>query len=64
MNVYINHFDTDITTFDPDNLKFKIPTITLNGFTGTLNQTKPLEIQTVTTAPTAENPTTKPKFYN
>lgn len=62
MNVYINHFDTDIKTFDPDNLKFEIPTINLDGFTGTLSQMKPLQIQAVTTEPTAEVPTTKPKF--
>ncbi|HEX8331420.1 MAG TPA: hypothetical protein VF622_02290 [Segetibacter sp.] len=62
MNVYINHFDTDITTFDPTNLKFEIPSINLNGFTGTLNQTKPLEIQAVTTEATPQRPNTKPKF--
>ncbi len=31
MDLYINHFDTRIKTFDPNNLKFEIPTITLNG---------------------------------
>lgn len=62
VDIYLNHFDTRITTFDLNNLKFEIPTITLNGIRGNIKQTKPLLIQAVSTTPTPENNTTQPKF--
>ncbi|TDH26198.1 translocation/assembly module TamB [Segetibacter sp. 3557_3] len=64
MDLSINHFDTRIKTFDPTNLRFEIPTINLDGFRGYITQTKPLEVQTVNTAPVDANTgaTTAPKF--
>jgi hypothetical protein len=38
LNVYINHFDTNIKKFDLDNMDFKIPTVTLNGLNLKLEQ--------------------------
>ncbi|MBC7653031.1 MAG: translocation/assembly module TamB, partial [Oligoflexus sp.] len=38
VNVYLNHFDTNIKKFDLDKLDFKIPKITLNGLNVKLKQ--------------------------
>jgi hypothetical protein len=38
VNVYINHFDTNIEKFDLDKMDFKIPIITLNGLNLKLEQ--------------------------
>ncbi|MFC5284903.1 translocation/assembly module TamB domain-containing protein [Pedobacter alpinus] len=38
IEVYLNHFDTNIKKFDLDNMDFKIPEITLNGLNVKLKQ--------------------------
>lgn len=38
LNVYLNHFDTNIKKFDLDSMDFKIPKITLNGLNLKLQQ--------------------------
>jgi hypothetical protein len=62
VDVYLNHFDTRIKTFDPDNLVYEVPKITINGLRGNISQTKPLAIVAVSTEPTAKQNSVKPKF--
>ncbi len=38
LDVYLNHFDTNIKKFDLDSMDFKIPKITLNGLNLQLKQ--------------------------
>jgi hypothetical protein len=62
VDISLNHFDTRIKTFDPENLKYEIPKITINGIKGYVSQTKPLQITAVKTDPTPETRNAKPKF--
>ncbi|HEX8459970.1 MAG TPA: AsmA family protein, partial [Segetibacter sp.] len=64
VDIYLNHFDTRISTFDPTNLKYDVPSIVVNGVRGHVNQSKPMEVTTVVSNP---NPTVKneaPQFLN
>ena len=47
--VYFRHFDTEITDFDRDYKKFRIPKITLSGLTARMSQTKSLSRKSITT---------------
>jgi translocation and assembly module TamB len=62
VDVYMDHFDTRIDTFDPTNLKYDVPSITLRGVRGRINQTKPLEITAVNTDTKPEVSNEKPQF--
>ncbi len=62
VNVYLGHFDTRIETFDPANLVYSVPKINLKGLRGRIRQTKPLEITTVNTNPSATATNEKPQF--
>ncbi|HKG68672.1 MAG TPA: hypothetical protein VKA92_07370, partial [Segetibacter sp.] len=44
VDVYLNHFDTRIDKFDPANLQYDVPSITLNGFKGRVRQTQPMAV--------------------
>ena len=67
VNVYLNHFDTHIATFDPAHFRFDVPDMTINGLRGTIIQTKPLEITAVppvNTAPQHATDTVQPIFFS
>jgi translocation and assembly module TamB len=64
VDVYLNHFDTRIDTFDPTNLRYDVPSITLNGFRGRVNQTKPMEVVAVVSNPDSSVSNEAPKFIN
>ncbi len=49
ISIYLNHFDTRITTFDLENKKFTVPKIKLAGLTATLRQTKALSRESIRT---------------
>ena len=51
VDIYLNHFDTRITAFDPTNLMYDVPSIVLNGVRGRVSQTKPMEITAVAANP-------------
>ncbi|MCW3107157.1 MAG: hypothetical protein JWQ09_1663 [Segetibacter sp.] len=64
VDIYLNHFDTRIKTFDPTNLRYDVPSIVLNGVRGKVNQTEPMKVTAVVTNP---NPVVKneaPKFLS
>ena len=64
VDVYLNHFDTHIDTFDPTNLRYDVPNITLNGFKGRVNQTKPMEVTAVVSNPDSAVSDEAPQFIN
>ncbi len=62
LNLYLNHFDTHIETFDPTHLTFAVPDITVNGLSGSIKQTKPLEVTTVINNPQPAVANEEPEF--
>lgn len=64
VEVYLNHFDTRIDTFDPTNLRYDVPSITLNGFKGRVRQTKSLVVTAVVSNPDSAVSNEPPKFIN
>lgn len=64
VNVYLNHFDTRIDTFDPANLRYDVPSITLNGFKGRVRQTKPLLVTAVNSNPDSTVGNEAPAFLH
>jgi len=64
VNVYLNHFDTRIDTFDPTNLRYDVPSITLNGFKGSVKQTKPLLVTAVNSNPDSTVSNEAPAFLH
>jgi hypothetical protein len=44
---YVNHLESEIEIFDPSSLTFDVPTITLEGIRGYVNQTSAIEIVTL-----------------
>lgn len=64
VDIYLNHFDTRISTFDLANLRYDVPSITLNGFKGRVNQTKPMEVTAVVSNPDSAVSNEAPKFLN
>ncbi|MDQ4141723.1 MAG: AsmA family protein, partial [Bacteroidota bacterium] len=64
VDVYLNHFDTRIDTFDPANLRYDVPSIVLNGVRGRIAQTKPMEVTAVKTDPDPKVKNEAPKFLN
>jgi len=56
VDVYLEHFETHIDTFDPANLRYDVPSIALRGVRGRINQTKPMQ---VTAAVEDPNPAVK-----
>jgi hypothetical protein len=64
VDIYLNHFDTRIKTFDPTHLRYDVPSIVLNGVKGRIDQIKPIAVTAVVDNP---NPTTSneaPAFLN
>ncbi len=64
VDVYLNHFDTHIDKFDLANLRYDVPSITLNGFKGRVHQTKPMEVTAVVSNPDSNVSNEAPKFLN
>lgn len=64
VDVYLNHFDTHINTFDPTNLRYDVPDITVNGFRGIINQTQPMEVTAVVSNPQPAVSNETPKYLN
>lgn len=62
VDVYLNHFDTRIATFDPANLRYDVPSIVLNGVRGNIKQTRPLEVTVVKEDPVPASTTDEPAF--
>ncbi|WP_018616045.1 translocation/assembly module TamB domain-containing protein [Segetibacter koreensis] len=64
VDVYLNHFDTRIDTFDPANLRYDVPSITLNGFKGRVHQSQPMAVTAVVANPDSTVSNEPPKFLN
>jgi translocation and assembly module TamB len=64
VDVYLNHFDTRIHTFDPTNLRYDVPSIVVNGVRGRVNQTKPIAVTAVVDNPDPVAKNEAPKFLN
>ncbi len=64
VDVYLNHFDTRINTFDPTHLRYDVPTIVLNGVRGRVNQTRPMTIAAVNTNPDSTVKNETPSYFN
>ncbi|GEO10899.1 translocation/assembly module TamB domain-containing protein [Segetibacter aerophilus] len=64
VDVYLNHFDTRINTFDPTNLRYDVPSIVVNGVRGRIDQTQPIAVTTVVDNPRPEVKNEAPKFLN
>lgn len=64
VDVYLNHFDTRINTFDPANLRYDVPSIVVKGIRGRVNQTKPMEVTAVVSNPDPAVKNETPKFLN
>lgn len=62
VDIYLNHFDTRITTLDPTKMVFTVPTIRLDGVRGTIRQTKPLDVVVVKTDPDSTVVNEPPQF--
>ncbi|HEX8357196.1 MAG TPA: AsmA family protein, partial [Segetibacter sp.] len=62
VDVYLNHFDTRISTFDPANLKYDVPSIVLNGVRGRIRQSRPLEVTAVVANPDSTLKNEAPAF--
>ncbi len=60
MNLFITHFDTKISTFDPSHMYFNAPSITLNGVKGYFYQNEPLKQKIIAVVPVS---TQKPNAY-
>jgi hypothetical protein len=64
VDVYLNHFDTRIDTFDPTHLRYDVPSITVNGFRGRVRQTQPMAVTAVVSNPDSAESNEPPKFIN
>ena len=64
VDIFLNHFDTKIKTFDLSHLKYEVPNIVINGLKGTIKQSKPLEITVVKTNPDSTVANEPPAFIN
>jgi translocation and assembly module TamB len=64
VDIYLNHFDTHIATFDPTHLRYDVPVIALNGVHGHINQTKPLAVTAVNTNPDSTKAAEAPAYFN
>lgn len=64
VDVYLNHFDTRITTFDPTHLRYDVPSIVLNGVRGRINQSKPMLVTAVNTNPDSTKQKEAPAYFN
>ena len=64
VDIYLNHFDTRIKTFDPVNLRYDVPSIVLNGVKGHVNQTQPIAVTAVVDNPNSSVKNEAPKFLN
>ncbi|HSU52300.1 MAG TPA: translocation/assembly module TamB domain-containing protein, partial [Segetibacter sp.] len=64
VDVYLNHFDTRIKTFDPTNLRYEVPSIVLNGVRGRVDQTKPIGVTAVVDDPNPAATNDSPKFLS
>ncbi|MBK8704141.1 MAG: hypothetical protein IPN33_11345 [Saprospiraceae bacterium] len=62
VDVYLGHLETNIRTFDPINLQFDVPRITLKGVRGKISQTSPLVITAVNTKPDPAKTNQQPQF--
>ena len=62
VDVYLEHFDTDIDKFDPANLVYDVPSINLRGVRGKIKQTAPMELTVVNTNPAPAATNEKPQF--
>lgn len=62
VDLYFNHFDTNIDTFDPTNLKFDVPNINLDGLRGHFKQIKPIKVTAVVANPNTAVANEKPQF--
>ena len=51
VDVFLDHFETDISIFDPQRMRFDVPNISLKGVRGIIKQTKPLEVVAVNSNP-------------
>jgi translocation and assembly module TamB len=64
VDVYLNHFDTRIKTFDLAHLRYDVPNIVVNGVRGRIRQSKPMEVTAVVTNPNPEVKNEAPAFLN
>jgi len=64
LDVHVGHFKTDIRTFDPFNMRYDVPRITLRGLRGRMSQTSPLEIQVVSNEPDPAKTDQQTKYLN
>ncbi len=64
VDVYLNHFDTRITTFDLSHSRYDVPSIVLNGISGRINQTKPMAVTAVAANPPAAVSNELQQFLN
>ena len=65
MDIYLKHFDTKISTFDPSHMYFDVPTIALNGLRGYFYQNEPLKQKIIeAVAAVAQQPNTFLRFKN
>lgn len=64
VDVFLNHFDTRISTFDPAHLKYDVPSITLKGFKGRVHQSQPLGVTAVVSNPDSTKSNESTAFLN
>ena len=64
VDVYLNHFDTRIDTFDPTHLRYDVPSIVLNGVRGRVKQSKPMLVTAVNTNPDSTKKNEAPAYFN
>lgn len=64
VDVFLNHFDTRIKTFDLSNLHYDVPSIVLNGIRGRVKQSNPMQVTAVNTNPNPQQKNEAPKFLN
>jgi len=64
VDIYLNHFDTRIDTFDPTNLRYDVPSIVINGVRGRVNQAKPMAVTAVVDNPDPSRKNEAPAFLN
>lgn len=64
VDVFLNHFDTRIDKFDLNNLRYDVPSITLNGFKGRVHQSKPMEVTAVVSNTDSAVANESPKFLD
>src|SRR4051812_26515299 len=62
VDVYLEHFNTNIDTFDPTNLRYDVPSIVFRGVRGTINQTQPMAITAAVEDPNPKSKNEPAKF--